>query len=460
METGTRAKIIGKYRIEKTIGQGTFGKVKLGVHTLTEEKVAVKILEKLKIKELADAERVAREIHILKLNRHPNIIQLYEVSHIQIIETVRNLYLIMEYVSGGELFDYISDNEKLSEIEACQLYHQIISGIEYLHQLGIVHRDLKPENLLITDDKTIKIVDFGLSNTYKTGELLQTACGSPCYAAPEMISGHFYAGPSVDIWSSGVILFVMISGRLPFEDADTSELYRKILNSEYVLPEWVSPLAQHFLQKILNTDPKARFTIKQIKQHAWFKQIRLNKHKGLIVGCNGIPINKEILNRIGEYNIDKDYCQKCIEANKHNDVTATYYLLLKKFGANEGAVESASKKEGSKKFFSFTPEFLAQFRPATRHRDYFKAKENIVGEKECKLRVRSFNFRGFATIAKGVKHRKSAFSPKRSEKIKVRKKIFGNDLNRSLDIKQFHFGRFSRSPKFGGTGSALGKLGF
>ena len=156
---------------------------------LTSEKVAIKILEKDKIKEQADITRVMREIQILKIVRHPNIVQLYEI-----IETSRQLFLIMEFVPGGELFNYIVKKKRLENREACRFFHQILAGIEYLHSIKICHRDLKPENLLLDENMNIKIVDFGLSNTYKNGETLKTACGSPCYAAPEMIAGHRYHG--------------------------------------------------------------------------------------------------------------------------------------------------------------------------------------------------------------------------------------------------------------------------
>jgi 5'-AMP-activated protein kinase catalytic alpha subunit len=226
---------VGHYLLSKTIGKGTFGKVKLGIHNSTGEKVAVKILEKDKIQDVNDVERVAREIHILKMIRHPNIIQLYEI-----IETPKQLYLIMEYVSGGELFDYIVKNHRVKEPMAVKFFHQITAGIEYLHKLNIVHRDLKPENMLLDADMNIKIVDFGLSNTYKDGQTLKTACGSPCYAAPEMIAGKRYLGSQVDIWSSGVILFALICGYLPFEDPNTTQLYKKILNGDFNIPKYVS----------------------------------------------------------------------------------------------------------------------------------------------------------------------------------------------------------------------------
>jgi 5'-AMP-activated protein kinase, catalytic alpha subunit len=195
------------------LGKGTFGKVRVGTHLQTNQKVAVKILEKDKIVDSADVDRVAREIHILKILRHPVVVQLYEI-----IETEKELYLIMEYARGGELFEHIVSHQRIKEREAAKLLQQILSGIEYLHKLGICHRDLKPENLLMDDYNNIKIVDFGLSNMYKDGELLKTACGSPCYAPPEMVAGKKYIGLSADIWSCGVILFAMVCGYLPFED--------------------------------------------------------------------------------------------------------------------------------------------------------------------------------------------------------------------------------------------------
>jgi serine/threonine protein kinase len=380
MEPSKKIKIIGHYILGKTIGEGTFGKVKLGQHTLTTEKVAVKILEKERIKDVSDVERVAREIHILKLIRHPNIIQLYEVKSIQIIETPKHLFLIMEYASGGELFDYIVAKTRLDEKEACLFFQQIISGIEYIHKLGVVHRDLKPENLLLDNNKNIKIVDFGLSNTYKPGELLQTACGSPCYAAPEMIAGKKYAGLKVDLWSSGVILYAMLSGYLPFEDPNTSELYRKILNCEYEVPEWISRPGVDLIRVVLDTDPDTRFTISQIRGHSWFKQVFTESSLGILVGYNQIPVNQEILQKLIEFNFDLEHSQKCIEANKHNHITTTYYLLIKKFHAHPGVVEVPSDKHviprpPSLPMAPIMPNSKSNFR----HRKYFEKKVESTG---------------------------------------------------------------------------------
>ena len=184
----------------------------------------------------------------------------------------------MEYACGGELFDYIVRKDRLSEKEACRFYNQIASGIEFLHSKGIAHRDLKPENLLLDKQKNLKIVDFGLSNTYKPEETLKTACGSPCYAAPEMIAGRRYNGISVDIWSSGVTLYAMLCGFLPFEDPDTALLYKKILRGDFELPEFLTNRSIKFLKEVLCTDPAKRLGLKDIKQHSWFTQFDQKVH--------------------------------------------------------------------------------------------------------------------------------------------------------------------------------------
>jgi len=310
----------------KEIGEGTFGKVRVGTHILTGEKVAIKILEKSKIKDAADIERVAREIHILKIIRHPNLIQLYEI-----IETNSQLYLITEYASGGELFDYIVANKRLKEKEACKFFQQIVSGIEYLHRINVVHRDLKPENLLLDHKKDIKIVDFGLSNTYKSGEKLRTACGSPCYAAPEMIAGRKYNGLQVDIWSSGVVLYALICGYLPFEDPNTANLYKKIMAGEYSVPKFLSVEARDLLRGILNTDPNKRFTLDDIKRHPWFAIYKNRANSdGIVVGAQKIPMDIGVLKQLPIYGFSLEYAMKSIEGNKHNHATTTYYLLLQK----------------------------------------------------------------------------------------------------------------------------------
>ena len=236
----------------------------------------------------------------------------------------------MEYASNGELFDYIVAQTRIKEQEACKIFQQVIAGIEYIHKLNVVHRDLKPENLLLDHNYNIKIVDFGLSNTYGPNELLKTACGSPCYAAPEMIAGKEYTGYKVDIWSSGVILFAMICGYLPFEDPKTSKLYKKILKGVYTSPSYISESAKDLLKNILKTDPDQRFNIEEIKSHQWLNQISQEICPGILVGYQNINIDTTILNRLSSYKVDIEHAKKCIEANKHNGISTGYYLLLKK----------------------------------------------------------------------------------------------------------------------------------
>jgi serine/threonine protein kinase len=240
--------------------------VKLATHAVTSHKVAVKILNKSKIKQLGMEEKVQREINILHLCTHPHIIRLYEV-----IDTPTDIFLVNEYVSGGELFDYIVSKGRLSADEARNFFHQIISGVEYCHFQKIVHRDLKPENLLLDANLNIKIADFGLSNLMRDGDFLRTSCGSPNYAAPEVISGHLYAGPEVDVWSCGVILYALLCGSLPFDDESIPNLFKKIKSGMYSLPTHLSQLAKNLIPRMLEVDPMKRITIPEIRLHPWFQ---------------------------------------------------------------------------------------------------------------------------------------------------------------------------------------------
>jgi len=321
-----RAKSIGHYILGKTIGEGTFGKVKIGTHIMTGERVAVKVLEKERIVEVADVERVAREVHILKLIRHPHIVQLYEI-----IETRRQLYLIMEYASGGELFDYIVANGRVQEPEACRFFHQIIAGVEKIHATNVVHRDLKPENLMLDDNHNIKIVDFGLSNVFRDGQLLKTACGSPCYAAPEMIAGHSYVPSLCDLWSCGVILFALVCGYLPFEDQNTATLYKKILAADYKPPKFISSAVKGLIAGLLTTDPTRRVIIPMVREHEWYRSIpeASVRPRGALALQGGVD-EEDIFRELDAFGFPRDYAVRCLELNKHNHVTTTYYLLAEK----------------------------------------------------------------------------------------------------------------------------------
>ncbi|XP_071145575.1 5'-AMP-activated protein kinase catalytic subunit alpha-2-like isoform X17 [Mytilus edulis] len=258
---------IGHYILGETLGTGTFGKVKIATHYITSHKVAVKILNRNKIKSLDVVSKIKREIQNLKLFRHPHIIKLY-----QVISTPTDIFMVMEYVGGGELFDYIVKHGKLKEPEARRFFQQIISGVEYCHRHMIVHRDLKPENLLLDDKLNVKIADFGLSNMMQDGEFLRTSCGSPNYAAPEVISGKLYAGPEVDIWSCGVILYALLCGTLPFDDEHVPTLFRKIKSGIFAVPDYLNKEVVGLLCIMLQVDPLKRATTAQIREHDWFKK--------------------------------------------------------------------------------------------------------------------------------------------------------------------------------------------
>ena len=276
---------INDYIIKETIGTGTFCKVKLGINKYTNEKVAIKLLEKSKIIEKNDLERIQREISIIKNLNHPNIVKINEI-----FENENYYFLIMDYCSKGELFDYIVNKIRLNEEETSFFFYQIINAIEYIHSKGIVHRDLKPENLLLCEKNKLKIIDFGLSNYYNKNNLLITPCGSPCYAAPEMVSGKKYNGFKTDIWAIGITLFAMLCGYLPFEDIDNDVLFKKILDCKIEFPDYLSHLSKDIINKILNVQPEKRYCINDIKCHQFYlngKKIYEN-----VFGCD-VDLKKE-----------------------------------------------------------------------------------------------------------------------------------------------------------------------
>lgn len=257
---------IGRYQIIKTLGEGSFGKVKLAQHATTGQQVALKIINRKTLAKLDMQGRVEREISYLRLLRHPHIIKLYDV-----IKSKDEIIMVIEF-AGKELFDYIVQRGRMPENEARRFFQQIIAAVEYCHRHKVVHRDLKPENLLLDDQLNVKIVDFGLSNIMTDGNFLKTSCGSPNYAAPEVISGKLYAGPEVDVWSSGVILYVMLCGRLPFDDDFIPALFKKISNGVYTLPNYLSEGAKRLLTRMLVVNPLNRITIHEIMEDEWFKQ--------------------------------------------------------------------------------------------------------------------------------------------------------------------------------------------
>ena len=255
---------IQNYSLKEDIGEGNFGKVKIGIFKKTGEEFAVKILNKKKIK-IKMKNAVFKENEIITKFNHVNVIFVYDI-----IEDDENYYIVMEYCKSGELFDYIVDHQHLEEDEASVFFYQLINGVEYIHSLGIAHRDLKPENLLLTDNKILKIIDFGLSHEFNGEEFLRTKCGSPSYAAPEIIKGLPYDGFKTDVWCCGIILYAMVCGYLPFEGENNKILFKAIVECNPEIPEYLSEDTQDLIGAILRPDPDDRITIEEIKKHDFY----------------------------------------------------------------------------------------------------------------------------------------------------------------------------------------------
>lgn len=263
-------KIAGMYDLEKTLGSGHFAVVKLARHVFTGEKVAVKVIDKTKLDDISRA-HLFQEVRCMKLVQHPHVVRLYEV-----IDTQTKLYLILELGDGGDLYDYIMRHEGgLSEPLACEYFRQIVQAIAYCHQLHVVHRDLKPENVVFFEKQgTVKLTDFGFSNRFHPGQKLQTSCGSLEYMAPEILLGDSYDAPAVDVWSLGVILYMLVCGRSPFQERNDSETLTKIMDCKYSVPGHVSSECRELIGKMLVVAPDERFSLQQIGEHRWMQQLQ------------------------------------------------------------------------------------------------------------------------------------------------------------------------------------------
>lgn len=277
-QQGGGSTVIGHYEIKRTLGKGNFSTVKLAQHRITHHSVAIKIVKTTTLSE-DNLMKINREIDVLKkLSKHEHIVRLY-----QVIKTKRYFMLVTEYCANGELYDYLVDKGKLSEPKSCNYFLQIISAVEYLHFHNVVHRDLKAENLLLTNDfKTVKIADFGFANYYQQDKLLSTWCGSPPYAAPELFKGLKYVGPPVDIWSMGVILYVLVCGSLPFDGHNLVFLKSRVLSGKFRIPFFMSTECEGLIRGMLRLDPERRFSIRQIKAHCWIQKYSSPKKESAI----------------------------------------------------------------------------------------------------------------------------------------------------------------------------------
>ncbi|GLD97400.1 hypothetical protein PINS_up006084 [Pythium insidiosum] len=267
-------KKVGKYEIGKTLGEGTFGKVKYAVNTETGERVAIKVLDKEKIQKQNMGAQIKKEISIMKMVRHKHVVVLKEV-----LASRTKIFIVLELITGGELFDKIVSEGRFSEDTARFYFRQLVDGVQYCHQNGVCHRDLKPENLLLDENGDLKISDFGLSALYDGGgeggensraSLLHTTCGTPNYVAPEVLADKGYDGRAADVWSIGVILYVLLAGFLPFDEPTMSALFRKIQKAEFSYPSWFTPRVKSLLNKILVPDPQQRVTLADIMQDEWY----------------------------------------------------------------------------------------------------------------------------------------------------------------------------------------------
>jgi len=260
--------LFNKYEIGKTLGQGNFAKVYHGRNIATNENVAIKVIKKEKLKKERLMKQIKREVSVMRLVRHPHIVELKEV-----MANKAKVFMVVEYVKGGELFAKVAKG-KMEENIARKYFQQLISAVDFCHSRGVTHRDLKPENLLLDENEDLKVSDFGLSalpDQRRSDGMLLTPCGTPAYVAPEVLKKIGYDGSKADIWSCGVILFALLCGYLPFQGENVMRIYSKSFKADYVLPEWISPGAKKLISNLLVVDPEKRFSIPDIMKDPWFQ---------------------------------------------------------------------------------------------------------------------------------------------------------------------------------------------
>ncbi|XP_034556765.1 serine/threonine-protein kinase SIK2 [Notolabrus celidotus] len=326
---------VGFYDIERTLGKGNFAVVKLARHRITKTEVAIKIIDKTQL-DAVNLEKIYREVQIMKMLDHPHIIKLY-----QVMETKNMLYLVTEYAKNGEIFDYLAKHGRLSELEARRKFWQILSAVEYCHNRNIVHRDLKAENLLLDGHMNIKIADFGFGNFFQPGEPLATWCGSPPYAAPEVFEGQQYEGPQLDIWSMGVVLYVLVCGALPFDGPTLPVLRQRVLEGRFRIPYFMTEDCEHLIRRMLVLDPSKRLSVAQIKEHKWMalyvpvQRPVLYQQPLSAEGEAGVgEYSEQVLRLMHSLGIDQHKTVESLQNKSYNHFAAIYYLLVERLKAH------------------------------------------------------------------------------------------------------------------------------
>ncbi|CAD6199339.1 unnamed protein product [Caenorhabditis auriculariae] len=304
-------KRIGFYRLGKEVGAGNFSKVKMGIHVLTKEKVAVKIMDKAKMDQKAQ-KLLTREIQSMEKMNHPNC-----------VETLTRVHLVLEYAGGGELYAYVHERGKLTEAEAKPLFAQIVSAVSHMHSRQLVHRDIKAENVMFSGPNTVKLVDFGFSCLVPGNQTLETFCGSPPYAAPELFRDKSYNGELVDIWALGVLLYFMLVGVTPFRGETVSELKVVIIQGAYTIPDYVSLLATHLLQSMLTLDPAKRSLIHDVKKNYWMRDCKFTR--------SYLSIHA---------NVDND------PESETNDINARVWRIMNSYGIREEMLNEDTQEKG------------------------------------------------------------------------------------------------------------------
>lgn len=326
---------VGFYDIERTLGKGNFAVVKLARHRITKTEVAIKIIDKTQL-DAVNLEKIYREVQIMKMLDHPHIIKLY-----QVMETKNMLYLVTEYAKSGEIFDYLAKHGRLSELEARRKFWQILSAVEYCHNRNIVHRDLKAENLLLDGHMNIKIADFGFGNFFQPGKPLATWCGSPPYAAPEVFEGQQYEGPQLDIWSMGVVLYVLVCGALPFDGPTLPDLRQRVLEGRFRIPYFMTEDCEHLIRRMLVLDPSKRLSVAQIKEHKWMtldvpiQRPVLYQQPLSSEGEAGVgEYSEQVLRLMHSLGIDQHKTIESLQNKSYNHFAAIYYLLVERLKAH------------------------------------------------------------------------------------------------------------------------------